>query len=51
MNFAQARVVHESVGNWTVDSIGDDGEVTDDFLADQEKVIEHAKQIMSELVN
>ncbi len=56
MNVAHTRVVHEGAGNWTVDFIGDDGEavsvrVTDETLADDEKVIEHAKQIMGELAN
>jgi hypothetical protein len=56
MNVAHTRVVHEGAGNWTVDFIGDDGEavsvkVTDDTLEDEEKVVEHAKKIMSELAN
>jgi hypothetical protein len=54
MNVAQTRVVHEGAGNWTVDFIGDDGEavsvkVNDETLTDEEKVIAHAKRIMSEL--
>lgn len=56
MNVADTRAVHERAGNWTVDLICDDGEavsvrVTDDALTDEEKVIENAKQIMSELAN
>ena len=56
MNVAHTHVVHEGAGNWRGDFIGDDGEavsvkVTDDALTDEDKVIEHAKQIMSELAS
>ncbi|MBW9091403.1 hypothetical protein JNB91_26725 [Rhizobium wenxiniae] len=53
MNVSHTRVVHEGAGKWTVDFISDDGEsvsvkVTDDKLAEEEKVIDHAKRIMSD---
>ncbi|MBB4349466.1 hypothetical protein [Aliirhizobium cellulosilyticum] len=56
MNVSHTRVVHEGAGKWIVDFIIDDGEsvsvkVTDEKLAEAEKVIDHAKRITSELAN
>ncbi|WJH38453.1 hypothetical protein N7E02_07480 (plasmid) [Aliirhizobium terrae] len=56
MNVSHTRVVHEGAGKWIVDFVSDDGEsvsvkVTDDKLAEEEKVIDHAKRIMSEFAD